>query len=854
MSKATSSSGTKAKVNKPHVTNTNAINSQGSGEIDKNELARYSICENILLDVRYAYSRFIAAPITSFIIIITLALSIGATTAIFSVVNGLLFSATPFKDSAQLVILQQEDLTKNQTYGFSASEMFDYQSQAQSFENMAEYHHMTFTMYGYDDPIRVRTGVVSADFFKLLNLTPILGRTFTEAEDDLGAEPLVVLSYEFWQSKFNSQEDIINQSVEFNNRSHKIIGVLPHFPQFPDVNDVYMAIPSCPWRSSENALANRGMRMMSAFAKIKPELSLAAVNIEVASLAKRLTNTYPEAYSASADISASALSLNDELVKSSRPYLYTLLATTLLLFLIACANVTNLTLSQHSKRKREFAVRASLGASKARLAQLLLTESLLLSLLGGSLGLVLAFLGLDFLQAFAANFSSLASEITIDSRVMLFALAISTISGVIAGIVPSFTKVNLVTSLKEGGKSSYATEHGFLRNTLLICQFALSLTLLIAAGLTIKSLNNLQNIDAGFSAKGVNVAQVDLNWTVYNNAHAQWQFSQQLLQQVRQLPYIASAALSSTYPNDTVGINYGSVRQAIQLDDRDYNPDEVLANSFVRPITEGYFDTINSRLLLGRHFSVDDDNRSPNVIMINSKLAKKWWPSESPINKAISLDQGKNWLTIVGVIDNIHERGVSTAVSFQIYQPMAQAPTGHIALLAKQDEVSIGAFAQDVKAIIAQLDNRQPLSKFETLQQAVDNSISLQSFLAQLLTIFSIIALVITISGVSGVMSYMVNLRTREIGIRMAIGADKAKVISLILAYGAKLTLIGLVIGIAGAYFSGRWLRIQLFDINAFDAFIYGIALLVLSIISILACLLPAWRASSIAPIQALKH
>ena len=854
MSKATCSTGTKPKVHKSHSTNSNAVNAYDSSAIDKNELVQHNICENIMLDVRYAFSRFIAAPITSLIIVLTLALSIGATTAIFSVVNGLLFSATPFKDSAQLVILQQEDLTKEQGYGFSASEMLDYQNQAQSFENMAEYHHMTFTMYGHDDPIRVRTGVVSANFFKLLDLTPILGRTFTEAEDELGAEPLVVLSFEFWQSKFNSQEDIINQSVEFNNRSHKIIGVLPHFPQFPDVNDVYMAIPSCPWRSSENALANRGMRMMSAYAKIKPGLSLATVNTEVANLAKRLSNTYPEAYSASTDASASALSLNDELVKSSRPYLYTLLATTLLLFLIATANVTNLTLSQHSKRKREFAVRASLGASKARLAQLLLTESLLLSLLGGSLGLVLAFLGLDFLQAFAANFSSLASEIAIDSRVMLFALAISTISGIIAGIVPSFTQVNLVSALKEGGKSSYATEHGFLRNSLLVCQFALSLTLLIAAGLTIKSLNNLQNIDAGFSAKSVNVAQLDLNWSVYNTTEAQWQFSQQVLQQVRQLPYIASAALSSTYPNDTVGINYGRVRQAILLDDRDYNPDEVLTNSFVRPITDGYFDTLNSRLLLGRHFSADDDNRAPKVIIINSKLAKKWWPNESPINKAISLDQGENWLTIVGVIDNIHERGASAAVSFQIYQPLAQAPTGHIALLAKQDGVSAGAFVQDVKEIIAQLDNRQPISKFETLQQAIENSISLQSFLAQLLTIFSFIALVITISGVSGVMSYMVNLRTREIGIRMAIGADKAKVISLILAYGVKLTLVGLAIGIAGAYFSGRWLSIQLFDINAFDVFIYASALLILSVISTLSCLLPAWRASSIAPIQALKQ
>jgi predicted permease len=524
------------------------------------------------------------------------------------------------------------------------------------------------------------------------------------------------------------------------------------------------------------------------------------------------------------------------------------------LFLIASANVTNLTLSQHSKRKREFAVRASLGASKARLAQLLLTESLLLSLLGGSLGLAFAFLGLDFLKDFAKNFSSLASEITIDSTVMLFALTISTVSGIIAGIVPSFAKVNLVSSLKEGGKSSYSTDHGFLRNTLLICQFALSLTLLIAAGLTIKSLNNLQNIDSGFTAKNINIAQLDLNWTVYNSDQQQWQFSQQVLQEVRKLPYIASSALSLTYPNDTVGINFGRVRQAIQLDDRDYNPDDVLANTFVRPITDGYFNTIGSALLLGKDFTIDDDEQAANVVIINNKLAKKWWPNASPINQTISLDQGENWLTIVGVIEDINERGAATEPSFQIYLPMPQSPVGHIAILAKHEGDTATTFTQDIKNIIAQLDNRQPLSKFETLQQAVDNAISLQRFLAQLLTIFSIIALVITVSGVSGVISYMVNLRTREIGIRMAIGADKVKVISLILSYGVKLTLVGLIIGVVGAYFSGSWLSTQLFDIKAFDAFIYGTALFTLLGISTLACLLPAWRASSIPPIHALKQ
>jgi len=829
--------------------------SNKSPTLDKNidDIGKNNFIENVVIDISYAFSRFIAQPMSTAIIVLTLALSIGATTAIFSVVNGLLFQATPFKDSESLVILAQQDLAKDQTYGFSPSEMLDYQDQAQSFENMAEYHNMTFTMYGHNDPIRVRTGVVSSNFFNMLNLTPILGRTFTEAEDDIGAEPLVVLTYEFWKSEFNGDNDVINQSVEFNNRSHKIIGVLPHFPQFPNVNDVYMAIPSCPWRSSEGVISDRSARMMTGFAKIKPGYKLEDVNSEVSSIAKRLVDAYPGTYTEDSDVNANALSLHDELVKTSRPYLYTLLATTLLLFLIASANVTNLTLSQHSKRKREFAVRSSLGASKARLAQLLLTESLLLSLLGGGLGLIFAFLGLDFLRDFASNFSSLSNEITIDSTVMIFALLISTISGIIAGIVPSFAKIDLVSSLKEGGKSSYSTDHGLLRNGLLVCQFALSLTLLIAAGLTIKSLNNLQNIDAGFTANNVEISQIDLNWTVYNNAQQRWQISQQILQQVRKLPYVNSSSLSMTYPNDTVASAFGSLRQAVQLDDRDFDADSVLPDTFTRPVTDGYFATINSELLQGRAFSTNDDSQAQNVVIINEKLAKEWWPNESAINHRISLDQGTNWSTIVGVVEDIQERGVSVEPSFQIYLAMAQVPVGHISILAKHEGTINIAFEEDIKTILAELDSRQPLSKFETLQDAVDNSVSLQRFLAQLLTVFSGIALVITISGVSGVMSYMVNLRTREIGIRMAIGADKAKVITLILSYGIKLTVIGLVIGLVSAYLGGDWLSAQLFGISAFDMFIYSTALVTLLIISTLACLLPAWRASSIPPMRALK-
>ena len=812
--------------------------------------------ENIKLDIGYALGRIIAQPKTSLIIIFTFALSIGATTAIFSIVNGLMFQATPFKDSDKLVILQQQDINSEQSFGFSASELEDFQNQSTTLEEIAEYHNMTFTMYGHEEPVRVRTGIVSSNFFQLLNLTPILGRTFTEAEDDIGAEPLLLLTYEFWQQQFSGSDDVINQTVEFNNRSHKIIGVLPHFPQFPNVNDIYMTIPSCPWRSSENALSNRQMRMMTSFGKMKETADLVTTSNEMASIADHLLASYPEAYRDNADISAQALSLHEELVRSSRPYLYTLLATTILLFLIATANVTNLTLSLHAKRKREFAVRSSLGASKARIAQLLLTESILLSLTGGLLGLLFAFFGLDALKDFASQFSSLASEITIDLNVMLFSLVISIIAGIIAGLAPNFSKINLVTALKEGGKSSYSTNHGWLRNALLVCQFALSLTLLITAGLTIKSLQNLQNIDTGFNTENVEIAQLDLNWSTYQDNQQRWQISQQILQQVRNLHYVDSAALAMTYPSDTVAVNFRQLRQALRLDDRDFDRQDILPNAFIRPVSDGYFETMSGQIISGRSFDQNDDDQSPAVVIINQSLAQKWWPNESAIDHRISLDNGENWYTIVGVSKNMLEHSNVETTRLEIYLPFAQSPMNHIAVISKLTngvKLTGKNFVSDFKNIVKSLDNRQPFSKFESLQQAVDNAISLQRFLAQLLTLFAVIALLITISGVSGVISYMVTIRTREIGIRMAIGANKASIIMLIISHGLKLVVAGLSLGLGAAFISGNYLQSQLYQIQAVELSIYLATTLVLLTIAVIACLFPAWRASIIAPIQALK-
>ncbi len=637
-----------------------------------------------------------------------------------------------------------------------------------------------------------------------------------------------------------------------NNRAHEIIGVLPAFPQFPNVNDVYMAIPSCPWRSGTVALENRSQRFLSGFGKVKPEISLSQAKAETSTIASRLSSSFPEDYPANGDFDSTALSLVDELVRGSRSYLLVLLGTTILVLLISSANVTNLILSQHARRQREFAVRSAIGASRSMLAKQLLTEAVLLSLFAGVLGLVFAFLGIEILQGLAEHFTSRANQIVIDGRVVAFTLFISIAPGVLAGILPSLAKQKLVTALKEGGKSSYSTRGGPLRNLLLILQFGLSLTLLVAAGMALKSLNGIQQIETGFKVGKVQVAQLDLNWTTYGTGPSQWQFTQDVMGEVEELPYVDRVSAAFTYPLDSVMGGFGQIRQAPQFDNRAFNPNDVLSDTYIRSISTGYFETLGIPLIQGRDFSDHDTVDDPRVVIVNQSFANLHWPGQSALERKISFDQGQNWYTIVGIAGNVKETDLTTETQHQIYRPMSQFPAMHIALLANSQAPS-EKFNQDFRDIIERLDAQQAISKYETMEAALRNSLSLQTFIAQVLSIFAAIAMFITVSGISGVLSYMVSVRTREIGIRMAIGADQKSVLLLILLYALRLSLAGLVLGLFGAWWVAGLLHDQLYNVTRQDISVYLVCLTAMLLITIAASLLPSYRASRMEPNQALR-
>jgi putative ABC transport system permease protein len=809
--------------------------------------------EDLLLDIKYALGRFVQEPVVTAIIVITLALGIGVSTSIFSVVNGLVLQALPFDNSEQLVAMRQsQSAAENDNMNFSAQEVLDYRAQSSQLEELTEYHSMTFTMYGKDDPLLVRTGVVSPNFFDLLSLEPHLGRFFAAEEGENGAEPLVLLTYEFWQNAFDGRADVLNETIEMNNKIHKIIGVLPHFSQFPNVNDIYMTVPSCPFRSGEKAINNRDLRFLTVYGKIKTDSNVEQLNTQLTDVAQRSFDNYPAAYKQDKNLGLLALPLEDELVKDTKPLLFILLGTTVMLLLIASANVTNLTLSQHAKRRRELAVRSSLGASRMKIARQLLTESLLLGLVSGLLGLFVAYFGTEILMQFTTRFTGNASEIALDVNVMLFTLFISVLAGVVSGLTPALTKINLVSSLKEGGKATFTTRNQPVRNLLLIAQFTFSLTLIIIAGLTIKSLQELGKVNLGYNPDDVQIVQVDLNWSIYKTPLQQWQFAKELLQNVSQLPYSESSAISMTYPMDNEAITNGEIRESIQLDDRDFDANNIIAGLHARPVSHGYIETIGAQLLQGRLFSDRDDENAAQVTVINSSLAKKLWPNEQAVDHKMSLDKGETWLRIIGVVADIKEIDNSATTGNQIYVPLAQSPTSHIAIMMKTTEPA-DTYVRDVQEIILQINNKQALAKTESLREALDNTSAIQRFIAKLLTIFAALAVAITISGVGGVMAYLVAARTREIGVRMAIGANKKSIIIMVVAYGAKLTVVGLVVGLGVTVTIAQAMAPMFFNVEYFDLPIYLFATLGLFSIAILACVFPAIKASSASPVAALR-
>ncbi|HEX8184314.1 MAG TPA: ABC transporter permease, partial [Blastocatellia bacterium] len=536
-----------------------ALRSFGGVEQIKEEcrdVRRARLIEALLQDLRYGLRILIKNPGFTVIAILTLALGIGANTAIFSVIYGVLMRPLPYQDGDYLVhIRQQAPLARVDNMRFSVKEINDYREQNQSLEGIVEHHSMAFILLGLDEPQRVQTGVVSANFFDLLGVKPLLGRTFVAGDDERGADAVLVLSHKYWQKAHGGDPAIIGKAFKMNDRVHTVIGVLPPIPQYPNEEDVYMPTSACPTRSSDDFCANRNARMMSAFGRLKPGMPVEQAQADLSAIANNLQNQYPDSYPANRGYAARVAPLQEELTRQARPTLLILLGTAGLVLLIACANVANLTLARLMRREREMAVRAALGAGRGRLIRQLLTESTLLSLLGGVLGLLLAAGGLHLLVAFAARFTTRASEISIDASVLLFTLVISVATGLAFGLMPAFTsEKNFTASLKEGsGRTTAGAARQRVRNLLIVAQVAVSFMLLIGAGLMMRSLFKLQQVSPGYNPENV----LAMRLTKYNTAEQDRDFFNRVLEKIKNQPGVISTSLASTYPMNPQGNTNG---------------------------------------------------------------------------------------------------------------------------------------------------------------------------------------------------------------------------------------------------------------------------------------------------------
>ena len=790
--------------------------------------------------------------------ILTLALGIGANTAIFSVVHAVLLKPLPYPDGQQLIFVrQQEPKLGVEDLGFSVAEIEDYRKQNRSLSGLVEYHGMAFTLFGHGDPDRVRTGVVSANYFDLFGIKPLLGRTFLPDDDKLGAPAVLVLSYEYWKNNFGSDPEIVGKTFEMNDKVHTVVGVLPPVPQYPNENDVYMPTSACPWRSNKAHHEMRDMRMMEVFGRMKPGVTVAQASADISTISAGLKATYPKFYPDNSGYGSVTSALQRELTKDARPTLLLLLAAAGFVLLIACANVANMTLSRMVQRERELAVRTALGAGRSRLLRQLLTESFLMAVIGGLLGLLFTYASLQLLTDFVSRLSPRAREIHIDSGVLLFTLAAALGTSIIFGTLSAlFSRVNLASSLKEGtAGAGSGVGRNRMRDVLVVCQVAFSFMLLIGAGLMLRSLVKLQSVDAGITPQRVLAMRTSLNWSKYTDGDKRRVAVQKLLDRVRSEPGVLSAAGSDRYPFEPETLSAGAAAFSFnfQIEGRQLQPGEAPPASTYAAVSPDYFKTLGIPLREGRLFAAGDSDefKAPNVLLINEAAKRQLWPKEDPIGKRISADGGQHWAQIVGVVGDVREFGLDHPPTSEFYVPQAQNPSPAALIVRTATEPL--SMTRALTRAVHDVDSQTAVTHTLTIEQARYESMASPRVTTTLLGIFGGLALLIATAGIGGIIALMVSQRVREIGIRIALGARPSSILQMILGKGLLLAGLGVAIGIVGAMALAGLVKSLLFEVPPTDVITFGAVGLTLLIAAAVASFLPAKRAASVDPNIALR-
>jgi putative ABC transport system permease protein len=799
-------------------------------------------------DVRYGMRVLVKSPVFTTVGVLSLALGIGANTAIFSVVNGILFRPLPYPESERIVAVwhtpPQESFPGLDRFSVSPANYLDWREQSRSFEQMAAYEYAGFSLSSNGDPVPVTGAAVSSEFFSVLRSQPGHGRAFSPEEEQQGRDQVVILSHGLWQRAFGADPGLVGRTLTLNSRSFTVVGIMPAGFRFPQEAELWVPLA---WDGEQRQV--RSIHDSLVVARLKPNVSLEQAQSEMSTISSRLEQQYPED---NKGWGARVIPLQEDLVGDVRPALLVLFSVVGCVLLIACANVANLMLARGANRQKEIALRIALGATRGRVVRQLLTESILLAFVGGVLGLLLAGWGGEVLVRLSADSLPNPGDLGADVWVLGFTMLISLAAGVVAGIAPAmqFTKTEMSETLKQGtGRSGGGSVKQRTRKALVVFEVAVSLILLVVAGLMLRSFWKLQHVDLGFDTSNTLTMTVHLPPARYAEPHQQLAFLDRVLEQIGSQPGVVSAGATTTVPLAGSGS-----KQPLTVEGQ---PAVAVAEqplAQTRYVTTDYFRAMGIPLRQGRFFGEQDRENGAQVVIISEAMARQFWPGQDPIGKRLTpsfhLQQGPR--EVVGVVGDVKSSVLDSAAAATMYLPYRQAPRPYMVFVARTASDPQNFIQPITKAVYA-VDREQALTNVRTMEQVMTESLSGRRFNMTLLMAFAALALVLAAVGVYGVMNYSVALRKRELGIRMALGAKTVDVLRLILGQGLSLTLIGVGAGLLGAYALTRLMASLLYGVAATDLLTFATVSGLLIAVGLLASYLPARRATKVDPMIALR-
>lgn len=797
-------------------------------------------------DFRYALRTLTRRPAFTVVAVITLALGIGANTAIFSVVNGVLLRPLSYPEPEQLVALREANSLRQPDAQVAPGNFLEWQRQNTVFSDVIAYRTVSYNLTGEGVPERLLAGRVSAKTFKTLGASLILGRDFLDEEDQAGRDKVVIIGEGLWRRRFGSQTNIVGKTLKLSGEDFTVLGVVGGDFRLPDQKERELWTPIA-FKESERNLHHA--RYVEAMARLKPGISLDQAQSEMTTIAARLAHSQPNAKEG---WTIKVMPVLDFAVGDAGTTLWLLFSAVGLVLLIACANVTNLLLARAASRQKEIAIRVALGAGRLRIIRQLATESLLLAFLGAVAGWPLAVWGLKALLAIAPADLPRLAAVTIDNRALLFTLAITVLTALVFGLVPALqlARTNANETLKAGGKGGGDRVAGAQRvgNFLIAAEVALALVLLVAGGLLLRTIQQLHRINPGFDDRNTLAVTVQLPDKKYSDDRQVALFSKSLEQQVSVLPGVQAIGVTRIVPI------IHDLSTGFYVEGRTREPDNQLPQTNYSAVSPNYFAAMGIPVVAGRGFDDRDDRQTARVAVISASLAQQYFPNESPIGKRINVVTGsESYREIVGVVADVKQKGLTREIAPHVYEPFAQAPDRFLTLIVRSSS-DAAALVPAIRGKVFELDPELPLQRVSTLDTVISNSIRQQRFASVVLSVFAVVALVLALAGLYGVISYSVAQRTRELGIRVALGAQVGDVLKLVLKQGMTFVVLGEVVGILGALALTRLLRGLLFGVTPTDALTFFTVAISLFVVGSLACYVPARRATKVDPLQALRY